>query len=63
LKPFCHRKDIAIKQAYWTKMLVDKAIKRQLSKEGFVKRDYVVSYLERIFPKKNSKLFCLVSRN
>jgi len=46
LKPFCHRKDIAIKQAYWTKMLADKAIKRQLSREGFAKRDYVVSYIK-----------------
>jgi len=46
LKPFCHRKDIAIKQAYWTKMLADKAMKRQLSREGFAKRDYVVSYIE-----------------
>ncbi|CAF4134934.1 unnamed protein product, partial [Rotaria sp. Silwood2] len=41
LKPFCHRKDISIKQAYWTKMLTDKVLKRQLSKEGFTKRDYV----------------------
>ncbi|UJR36374.1 hypothetical protein I4U23_029098 [Adineta vaga] len=40
-KPFCHRKDIAIKQAYWTKMLTDKVVKRQLSREGFTKRDYV----------------------
>ncbi|CAF0782240.1 unnamed protein product [Adineta ricciae] len=41
LKPFCHRKDIAIKQAYWTKMLTDKVVKRQLSREGFTKQDYV----------------------
>ncbi|CAF3214029.1 unnamed protein product [Rotaria socialis] len=41
LKPFCHRKDIHIKQAYWTKMLTDKVLKRQLSKEGFSKRDFV----------------------
>ncbi|CAF1308815.1 unnamed protein product [Adineta steineri] len=41
LKPFCHRKDISIKQAYWTKMLTEKVVKRQLSREGFAKRDYV----------------------
>ncbi|CAF5147479.1 unnamed protein product, partial [Rotaria magnacalcarata] len=41
LKPFCHRKDISIKQAYWTKMLTDKVLKRRLSKEGFSKRDFV----------------------
>ena len=42
LKPFCHRKDISIKQAYWTKILAEKVGKRQLSREGFAKRDYVV---------------------
>ncbi|CAF0741810.1 unnamed protein product [Rotaria sordida] len=41
LKPFCHRKDIAIKQAYWMKMLTDNVLKRQSSKDGFIKRDYV----------------------
>jgi TBC1 domain family member 2B len=47
LRPFCHRQDIAVKQAYWTKILVDKVEKRHLSKEGFAKRDYVVSTVSR----------------
>lgn len=30
-------------------MLVEKVIKRQLSKDGFTKRDYVVSVKELLF--------------
>ena len=42
LKPFCHRKDLAVKQAYWRKVLMDNVQKRYLSREAFAKRDYVV---------------------
>ena len=42
-------------------MLTDKVIKRQLSREGFTKRDYVVSCGNLI--SMNDKLFDLVQRS
>ena len=45
LKPFCHRKDIASRQAYWRKILRDKYIQRRASKEEFLQRDLAVRHL------------------
>ncbi|CAF0889986.1 unnamed protein product, partial [Didymodactylos carnosus] len=41
LKPFTRRKDIAVKQAYYTKLLTEKILKRRLSPHAFAKQDYV----------------------
>lgn len=40
LKPFCHRKDIAVKQAYWKKILVEKIQKRHFNRETYRKTEF-----------------------